>query len=202
MSAPYVYELFQKIMGAEGVRKRFVKEYIDGQQVGSILDIGCGPAEIVKYLDDVDYYGFDISESYIENAKKRFGSRGRFFAKNIKLDDLESLPKFDLVIMHGLLHHIDDSTAVKMLGIAREALKEEGRLVTVDGCFVKGQNPVARYLIEHDRGQNIKTEEGYCSLASAVFDDVDSKIYHQAWVPYTLCYMECRRGKSDEGNRS
>ncbi|MCU7873410.1 MAG: class I SAM-dependent methyltransferase [Candidatus Thiodiazotropha sp. (ex Lucinoma borealis)] len=198
LSVPYVYELFQKIMGAEKARKRFISDYIDGYQVKNILDIGCGPADIVEYLSDVDYYGFDISDAYINNAKLRFGERGKFYAKSIALDDLDNLPKFDLVIMHGLLHHIDDVTAAKLLGIAWEALDQAGRLVTVDGCLVEGQNPIARYLIKHDRGQNIKTEDGYRNLVSTIFDDVESKVHHQSWVPYTLCYMECRRGKGDK----
>jgi SAM-dependent methyltransferase len=182
-------------MGATNARKRFVREYIEDKQITTVLDIGCGPADILEYIGDVEYYGFDISEKYIVAAKQRFGDKGKFVTKNITMEDIDKLPKFDLVIMHGLLHHIDDETAIKILEVAKEALSPGGRLVTVDGCLEEGQNPIARFLIRNDRGRNVKSKDGYYQLASKVFSDINIYIHHQAWIPYTLCYMECRKEK-------
>ena len=77
----------------------------------AILDVGCGPADILAYLPNVDYWGFDISEAYIERAGNAFGTRGHFNCKQLQVDDLDELPKFDVVLAIGLLHHIDDQVA-------------------------------------------------------------------------------------------
>lgn len=193
LSKPKVYELFQRFMGANKTRKLFISKFIAPYPSEYILDIGCGPAGILGFLPDVNYYGFDISEDYIKNAKQNYGDRGKFYAKYLSADDIEKLPKFDLVLLSGVLHHVDDDTAIDILNLAYSALKPHGRLVTTDGCFVKGQNPIARFLIKHDRGQNIKTEDAYVNLAKNVFTDVKSTIYHITWIPYTLCYLECTK---------
>ena len=190
---PRMYEAFQYLMGAHQGRKYLVSRFIDPYPVKTVLDIGCGPAGILAYLPDVDYYGFDISEAYIARAKETHGEKGKFFARHLAAEDIDKLPKFDVVLLSGVLHHVTDEAAVTILKLAYEALKPGGRLITIDGCLVEDQNRIARYLIEHDRGQNIKTENGYIQLARNVFVDVDSNIYHRTWIPYTLCYMVCTR---------
>lgn len=195
LSIPVFYELFQRLMGAHKSRKIFVKNFIEDNDVRTILDIGCGPASLLEYINDVEYYGFDISKSYIDSAKKKYGNKGHFFAKKLSLEDLNELPKFDLVIMQGVLHHIDRNTAINLLKVAKNTLNENGRLVATDPCLEKGQNPVAKYLIKHDRGRNIKNKKGYYALASRVFKYVDITVYHQRWIPYTICRLVCYRNK-------
>ena len=180
-------------MGARKGREKFVTKFIEPYDVKKILDIGCGPAEILSCLDNIDYYGYDISTRYIDSAKYRYADKGKFYNKAIAIEDLADKPKFDFVLMHGLLHHVDDDTAIKLLTIAHAALKTGGRLVTADGCLVEKQNPIARFLINNDRGQNVKTESGYTNLANNVFKEVKSYVRHQSWIPYTLCYLECTK---------
>ncbi|ODU13895.1 MAG: hypothetical protein ABS91_00730 [Thiobacillus sp. SCN 64-35] len=192
LSSPYVYTSFQYLMGARSGWRRFVGEYVRPFPGAVLLDIGCGPADILDYLPDVDYWGFDISQAYIDRATRKFGNRGHFVCKLLTEADLDRLPKFDVVTASGVLHHMDDGVARQFLSLARRALKPGGRLVTVDPCLVEGQNPIARFLIERDRGQNVRTEAGYASLARSEFPDVRLEIRHKTWIPYTHGYMECR----------
>ena len=192
LSHPVIYEAFQNIMGAHNARREFVAKFIEPYPVESVLDIGCGPANILSCLPEVNYYGFDISETYIADAKKKYGDKGSFFAKNLAYEDIDNLPKFDFVLLSGVLHHVDDETVIQILKLAKKALKPKGRVVAIDGCLVDGQNPIARFLINHDRGQNVKTEEGYRQLAMNVFNDVETTISHSVWIPYTLCYTVCK----------
>ena len=71
LSNAFIYESFQKIMGMHKVRKELVSKYITPYNVDSVLDIGCGPADILEFLPHLDYYGFDISKKYINKAKKK-----------------------------------------------------------------------------------------------------------------------------------
>ena len=50
----------------------------------SIIDVGCGLGDLISFLDsktggDYDYLGIDISESLLEDARKKFSSARRHF---------------------------------------------------------------------------------------------------------------------------
>jgi SAM-dependent methyltransferase len=193
LSNPVVYSTLQSLMGAHQGRTSFVADFVKPVAGVAVLDVGCGPAEILDYLPAVDYWGFDISQEYIAHAVKKFSSKGRFFHKLLAMDDLASMPKFDIVLASGVLHHMDDEVAFEFLRLAHEALKPGGRLVTIDPCWVPGQNLVARFLIARDRGQNVRTEAGYEELVRSVFGNVKVTVRHKAWIPYTHCFTECTR---------
>lgn len=193
LSSPAVYTAFQSLMGAKKGWVQFVNEFVRPAEGMSLLDVGCGPGDLLDYLPPVDYWGFDISETYIKYATKKFGAKGRFFCKYLGSDDLSSMPKFDLVVGSGLLHHMDDEVARHFLKLAYEALKPGGRLVTIDPCWVPKQHPIASFMIARDRGQNVRTESGYDRLAASVFDYRKVTIKNRVWIPYTHCFMECTR---------
>lgn len=193
LGCPLVYSAFQTLMGAKRGRTLLVTDFIHPEQGMNVLDIGCGPAEILDYLPMVNYWGFDISESYIQQATKRYSTKGKFTCKILNQDNLQDLPHFDLVLAIGLLHHLDDNDALALLNIAHNALKPGGRLVTVDPCLEAGQNPIARYLILKDRGQNVRTREGYLTLISTVFPKYHLEVRHTSWIPYTHCYTQSTR---------
>jgi SAM-dependent methyltransferase len=190
-SNPIIYSAFQNIMGAHHFRVGFVEEFVRPISGCAILDIGCGPADILTYLPDVDYCGFDISDAYIARAKNRFGERGKFFSKILTYADIATMPKFDIVLALGLLHHLDDESAIAILQLASKALKPGGRLVTFDPCFDAKQNLVSRFLVGADRGQNVRTSAGYTAIANEVFETPHIVVRHRAWIPYTHCFMEC-----------
>ena len=190
LSNPQVYSAFQSMMGANGARRRIVSENIRPNPGMKILDIGCGPAEILFYLPDVEYWGVDISEPYIKKAKQNHLTRGHFYCKELTSDDIEEFPPFDVVLALGVLHHMDDEMAQTVLRLARKALAVGGRLVTVDPCFDESQNAISRFLVRNDRGQNVRTKLKYTELAEGVFTKVTATIHHQTWIPYTNCVME------------
>jgi len=192
-SYPKIYSVFQNIMGAHGVRTALVEEFVRPISGCAILDIGCGPADILAYLPEVNYCGFDISDAYIAQAKKRFGLRGKFFCQELTQADVVKMPQVDIVLALGLLHHLDDEMAIAVLSLAAQALKPGGRLLTFDPCFDPEQNLVSRFLVGIDRGQNVRTREGYEYIASAVFEFPHIEVRHRAWIPYTHCFMECTR---------
>jgi SAM-dependent methyltransferase len=194
LSYPAVYSCFQYMMGGDRFRSNFVREFVRPHAGMCVLDIGCGPADILAYLPaDIDYWGFDISETYIQQARDRFGGNGKFFCKEISNSDLEQLPAFDIVLALGLFHHLDDEIAVNVLKLAQTALKPGGRLLSVDPCLNPGQNFISRLLVQNDRGQNVRNKTGYASLADMVFKTPRIEVRHQNWIPYTHCLMECQK---------
>jgi SAM-dependent methyltransferase len=192
-SHPRVYDAFQDVMGATGIREELVREFFRPTPAMRVLDIGCGTGEIVRFLPrDVEYWGFDISAPYIEAAKARLGDRGHFECGLLGARRIDELPRFDLAIALGVLHHLEDGPAQELFTLARRALTPKGRVVTIDPCFVVGQNPIARFLISRDRGQNVRTADAYRMLATSAFGDIQGLIRHRTWIPYTHWVMECK----------
>jgi len=194
LGAARVYDCFQALVGADRVRRRFAAEHIRAQAGSRICDIGCGTAAILDYLPDVEYFGFDLSEAYIAAARERFGDRGTFWAERVTSATLKKTAPCDIVLASAILHHLDDDEAVHLFEIAKEALRDGGRLVTYDCCSTAGQSRLARKVVSMDRGQNIRWDNEYRALAERVFPRVHTTIWNRPLrIPYTTICMECRK---------
>lgn len=196
LSYSRIYDLFQWLMGAKRGRTIFASQYVKAREGDFVLDIGCGTAEIRLFLPDVEYYGFDPSVRYIEAAEQRLqAARKTGTLRRASLDEavLAELPKFDIVLVSGVLHHLSDDEVIRLAKLTKVALKEGGRLITIDPCFAKGQSPIARYLVSHDRGQHVRDANGYQVLMSSVFASIICDVRHDiARFPYTHLMMECK----------
>lgn len=194
LSYPWIYDVFQNMMGARRVRRSFSKTHIRCFPGSRLLDIGCGTAWILEYLPvDIDYWGYDIHPEYIAAARTKFGQRGQFACRLLEEPEVKEMPPFDIVITVGLLHHLDDDAARKVIRLARLALRPGGRFVSLDPVFAAGQNPIARFIISQDRGRNVRDGEGYSALARHEFNHVEGVLRHRRWMPYTHWIMECTR---------
>lgn len=192
LSHPVVYEAFQRIMGAKRGREWIVRDLIRPFPGMRILDLGCGPAEILDSLpEDVAYTGYDMSAEYIAAAKAKFGARGTFHCRMLEQAEVATLDPFDLVMGIGVLHHLDDGAARQFMTLAKGGLKPGGRMLTLDACYAPKQNPIARFIISKDRGQHVRDEAGYRALAEGIFTSIAGAVTHRVWLPYTHCSMEC-----------
>ncbi len=191
LSIPSFYTFFQKIVGADYTYNTFVNNYVRPSVGDSILDIGCGLADILSYLPSVEYTGFDASQKYINTARKRYGDRGNFICDLVSSIDFKYKSYFDIVLVLGVLHHLDDVEAAKLFEIADTALKPGGRLVAIENCYTENQSPCARWIISKDRGQNVRNEKGYLELACNLFPNTSHNIRHDLLrIPYTHIIIE------------
>jgi cyclopropane fatty-acyl-phospholipid synthase-like methyltransferase len=193
LSAAVIYDLFQRVVGADSLRATVASDYLLIGPHHRILDIGCGTAEILRFLpDDVEYVGFDASPEYIESARTRFGSRGTFFAKLVTDADLGALGQFDLVVAMSVLHHLSDPEAEHVFTLGARALADGGRMFTNDPCLTPGQSRIARAVIERDRGRNVRSPEGYRALAARQFEQVTAVVRHDMLhIPYSHALLTC-----------
>ncbi len=188
------YRLLGKLaVSRTDARHAYARQYLDVRPGQRVLDLGCGPADILSVLPDCDYVGIDSEPRYIDSARARYGGRGTFRCMRIEDFVVQQPRSFDLVMANGVLHHLDDAQAGAMLGLAAAAMKEGARTVTLDGCREPGQSIIARTLLRLDRGQFIRDRTGYLQLAQAHFGHVQSEIRHDLLsFPYTLVIMTCR----------
>src|SRR3954453_16788133 len=159
-------------MGSSRNRRWLQREFIQAMPGERVLDVGCGTADILTVLPDVDYVGFEISERYIARARARWPRRGQFHAQYLDRAPVKSLGTFDLILATGLVHHLEGDEVYSLFETLAEGLRPNARIIPVDGCHVDGQNPVARFIIDHDRGRNVRTPDAYVALAQKSNADV------------------------------
>lgn len=192
LSLPRIYKLFGLLVGGSS-RETFVNEYIKPKKGDKILDIGCGTGDIIECLPEVKYTGFDISRRYIDAAKKSYGKKGDFICQQVTKAAVTE-KEFDIVLSSGVLHHINDRECIELYDLAHKSLKQHGRLITLDGCYVEDQSILAKYIVSKDRGQYVRTAEQYLALAKIKFFDVKVHIRHDLIrIPYSHIIMECTK---------
>jgi SAM-dependent methyltransferase len=190
LQSPFIYTIAQRLVRGRG-EALFVEEYVKPHSGDRVLDVGCGPANILFHLPDVEYVGFDIDPRAIEWAKKRHSARGTFFCAPVNERTVAELETFDVVLAVGVVHHLPDDDALALFRLAKNVLKPQGRLVTWDCCFVEGQSAFSRFLMSRDRGQYVRRSDEYVALAAQVFPSVKATIDHDlVRIPYPSIVMQ------------
>jgi len=193
-----VYETFQRVVGSARVRRELVDTYVRPRAGLRVLDIGCGPGDLISYLPGVVYTGVDLSPAYIDSARKRFGDRARYFVGRVEDLDSDDLGEFDVVVAKSLLHHIDEDEALHLFSVASATLGDGGRLVTLDAAYTPDMSRAARLVVSRDRGQSIRTPQQYEALARRAFADVRIAVHHDLLrIPYTHVFLSCGRPHGD-----
>lgn len=140
---PRLYNFIQLVIDGN-LYKKIVEYFPDFIERKSVLDLGCGTAQIITYLKPEKYLGLDANNKYLEYARKKFKNKTHVF----KVGDLRNLrlpgKGFDLVFIMNVFHHLDNEIVNNVLG----KLKKWGKykyIVIVD-CQPVG---VLRKLIEY-----------------------------------------------------
>jgi SAM-dependent methyltransferase len=139
-------------------------ESLETEGTDVIVDVGCGTGDALRYLPSFKaYYGFDIDARAIEFAWERAAGRPEvtFEARQVTSDDLASL-RPSLVILAGLLHHMDDEPAVHLLELLA-GTPSIRRIATQDVVYLPGER-VSNMLARLDRGRYVREEDGYRAL--------------------------------------
>ena len=182
LRSPIIYMAFQRLVGGIYARDACLR-IIDLQPGERVLDIGCGPAYYLKKMPSLEYVGFDTDRRYIEYARSRFSSYGKFFCKEFSEEQSQVLGRFDCVMLMGLLHHLDDTACSRLLALVGSVLKPSGRVVALDTIVHHGQDPFSRYLAIHDRGQYVRKPTEFVRLAELSFESVTGNLLKAWWVP-------------------
>ena len=195
LKVPFLYNLFQGVVGGNALRRRIIRNHAPARPGDKVIDIGCGPAQVLQSLPDVEYLGLDIDPDYIAFARRTYGNKGTFVVGNTQ--SLRSDSRFkdaDIVIAVSVLHHLDDEEAANCIRFAYDALKTGGRLICHDACWIPNQGAFSKWIMSHDRGRNIRTEQQFRQLAGKVFKNVHAWVDTKPMrIPYVTIVLECEK---------
>lgn len=164
MKVPWIYNLLQSGISKSDTQTWFVREVIQQLPGQRILDIGCGTANVLAYFNQASYVGIDINAEYIEKARTRFDGQGEFHCIDLNDANLASLGKFDLVLLLGVLHHLNDAETAKLMRSIPAVMQPDGVVITIDPTVVARQHLIARVLAKLDRGRFVRSPENYRKL--------------------------------------
>lgn len=181
-------------LGGESAISRYVTEILRPTAGMKMLDVGCGPANVLAFLPAVDYTGMDLNEKHIEFARTRYGDLGRFLVGNAAIDLDGQEQAFDLINVSALLHHLSDDEAVRMFRALTPLLKQNGKIVTFDNVWLPKQRVGAKIFNALDSGVNIRTPDGYLRLLDGLGLTVETRTFHDLLrIPYDHFVMIARR---------
>lgn len=189
LSSPILYNLLQRIVGAMKARKVLINSYSGIKQGYKILDIGCGTGYIVNYLQDgVTYVGFDVSSNYIKYAQNKYiNPNYSFNCEHLTKEALSKYGQFDIVMMNGLIHHLNDNDSLNILNLAKHYLKESGTIIGIDGCYTEGLDFITWWMLKNDRGIFVRNKTDYDLLFKMVFKSVFSEMRDDiSYIPYNF----------------
>lgn len=97
----------------------FLRGFLLKNNIKTVLDLGCGDFRCGPSIyDDIDltYYGYDTYKDLIERHKTVFASQSKYtFCHSNILDEKESLPQADVVILKDVLQHWNNSEVITLL---------------------------------------------------------------------------------------
>lgn len=111
----------------------YIRSYKDLSSGSLVLEIGCGEGgNLVPFAEKNGgkVLGIDISAGKIDNARKFFadcGLEGTFICSDfLKMDLTAYIAKYDLIIMHDVIEHIEPEHKATFLNQAKMLLKRDG----------------------------------------------------------------------------
>lgn len=193
ITIPEIHKKLMFSLGADRAITRYAEDFLQPTADMKVLDVGCGPANVLAYLPELDYTGIDLNSKHIAYARQRYPGRGRFIVGNAA-DDLGQEEKtFDLINVSALLHHLGDGEAVSLFTSLKRLLKANGRIVTIDNVWLPRQRAAVRLFNALDSGTNIRTPEGYLELLRGLDFDIQTHILHDLLrIPYDHFIMIAR----------
>jgi len=191
LKSSFIYSCVQSFLTKKGTPEFIYKSFAAIEENEKILDLGCGPAKMRKFIIAKEFVGMDFNESHIQEAKKHH-PRDTFLCDDIVRHKFDPTMKFDKILMIGVLHHLNDTEVVQVLSSCYNILKNDGKIFTVDPLFESEQNPIAKTLAKWDQGNFVRRKEQYIDLAKPLYKNVTTEVKRDLLrLPYSHFLMTC-----------
>ena len=170
-----IYQVIRPLL-LFGLRIRPMLDALDSRPGERILDVGCGFGYLVNTFGQCDYTGIDADIERVERARQIYGETAtrRFLVADATQTGQDD-KSFDRTIGYGLLHHLSDEVASSCI---RELVRlTKKRIVFSDPVYSK-VHMISNILCRMDRGEHVRTEDGYLALCESNGVQVDSRVFY------------------------
>ncbi len=134
--------------------KAFFRDILPTDKNANIVDLGCGNGQFLKFLKEdgyKNYYGIDISGQQVDFCKEKITDRVRVADAFEFLSDKKNT--FDAIVINDVLEHIPKEKLMLLLGLVRNALKNNGTFMAKVPNMSNPFGLVSRYIdITHEIG--------------------------------------------------
>lgn len=176
-----------------------ISAHNDLSSVRRVLDVGCGPGTNTPHFEGASYLGLDINESYIVDARRRYGRD--FLAVDVTKYTAEEGERSDFIVLNSFLHHISTQEVERVLDHLSTLLVEEGHVHIID-LVLPEKRSVSRQLALWDRGDYPRPVEEWRGLFEQRFDPVVFEQFPVKMLGVTLwnfVYFKGRRHSASAG---
>jgi SAM-dependent methyltransferase len=149
-----------------------------------VLDAGCGTGEYADLFEPERYLGLDLHPGYVAFARRR-RPRHRFEVADLR-HWAGGGAGFDLVLVNGVLHHLDDADARALLATASRQRAPGGTLLVIEDVALPHPGLGTRLVHALDHGHFIRDAARWTEIVSSVAPIARSETYLSGLCPYHL----------------
>ena len=150
----------------------------------SVLDVGSGTGEFARLFAPRSYVGVDVSDAYVRFAQRR-NPQHRFECSDMRV--WESAGRtFSLVLVNGILHHLDDTTAREVLGRAVACGASGSTVLVIEDVELPNAGLATRLVHRMDEGEHIRSADEWRRLVEGVIPIAESSTHVSGLCPYFL----------------
>jgi len=162
--SPKVWNYVQKFFGDNTQKMKLYRSVI--VKPGKIMDFGCANGNTFPIFSDSKYYGCDIDENMINDAKEVYSKfrNAHFICCDINQHHFPT-SEFDNILFALTGHHMDNRTLLKSFSSLSKLIKAGGTIHYFDSLNSPSKDhPITKALIKMDRGGHIRTIQEYANL--------------------------------------
>lgn len=183
------YQQFQDLIGGTRARAWTIERYVILKQGDSVLDLGCGPGDLLRFLDlpaNASYLGIDLSDKYLAKAWELQTPNIQFMRGDCtRFRHVAGGRKFDWVLCMGILHHLNNDECDSLFEDAKSVLAESGSVVCLEPTLHDKQSRLTRTVMRCDRGRYVRYWRDWENLFRSHFDNVSMNWLTGAFrIPY------------------
>ncbi len=127
---PPIYNALQRMVHGDYNKQRRIVDGFRRGKPGVTLEMGCGTGLLSQMFASGTYVGVDMDAKRIETAKATHPEH-EFHVLDVTTDYSAFLERFDAVLFHGCIHHIDDAGVMGTLENIRLAAQRKGRPIEI-----------------------------------------------------------------------
>lgn len=194
---PRIWLLAQVALGGTYDKRRLALKHFDNER--RVLEIGCAVGNVsmaFRSFSNITFVGVDVDADAIAVAKSMFRDDPRFrFVAGTAQSLIGREELFDLVLLAGVLHHVDDDGAVELVATAAELLVPGGSLVICDPLPPRASDPwFVRLYSRIERGAWVRDRDELIALTRSARSRLVVSDSEESFItPFIFKWPNCVR---------